>query len=129
MSLAAKTIYAWSFYCLLGGLSMLCFPSVFLEMGGYPKGVGGLYQTSGVMLTVIGVYYFMMCRIEATRPLWVASVYLRFAAFAVMSFLVYQGTTPSSVLPIVALDVVSALVTAWALRVDRLRMEGAVHGA
>lgn len=129
MSLAAKTIYAWSFYCLLGGLSMLCFPSVFLSIGGYPEGVEGLYQTTGIMLTVIGVYYFMMCRIEATRPLWVASVYLRFAAFAIMCVLAYVGTTPIAVLPIVALDVLSALVTAWALRADRLKGQGGIHAA
>lgn len=120
MSFAAKTIYAWSFYCLFGGLAMLLAPSVFLEIGGYPEGVGGLYQVSGIMLTVIGVYYFMMCKIEATRPLWVASVYLRFAAFGTMCLLAYLGSAPVSVLPIVAIDALSAMVTAWALRVDRL---------
>lgn len=119
MSLAAKSIFYWGWWCVLGGAGFLLFPSLFSALGGFPSEAEILIRIMGIMLCVLSCFYFVMCRITEAWPIWLASVFTRTGAFAIVVFLVLFGAAKPILLPFLLIDLFAGIFTGYAIYLER----------
>lgn len=115
MNPACKTIYWFSFYPLLAGLSMIAAPALPLQILGWP--IEGLdwIRMLGVVTMIVGYYYLQLgrndvlafCRYSAQMRIIIPVVFL----FMVLAF----GMNPLYI-ALTAVDFLGGLWTASALR-------------
>jgi hypothetical protein len=118
MTRAGKSIFYFGFWVAACGVSLMFFPE-------FSLGIAGIFPTDYVAARVLGlvhvylaVYYFVASRYPAFRPFYLATVFTRSSAPAIVVILVILGMVKPATIGITAADVLGALWTGLALRMD-----------
>lgn len=119
MSQAGRSIWWFSFWVLANGLFLLLYPAPALALMTVDPSAEPVARIFGMVLLVVGFYYFMAGRHEAMTPFYRWTIYTRSLAFLVALVLVATGQAPPVLLLLVLVDVLGALWTWLALRRDR----------
>lgn len=114
MSQPARTIQIWSFYMIGLGLILLIVPNLLLSLFGIAPTSEVWIRVIGVIVLVLGYYYFQAARHELT-PLFHWSVTARILPIVAFSLLVVLASAPPQLILFGLVDLLSALWTRWAL--------------
>jgi hypothetical protein len=115
MSGAAKSIFVFGIYVLIGGLGFTFVPNVLLEPLGEAPVPEPWVRVLGVLMVGISLYYMMMGKLE-TRSLFVFTVAARVWVCVAFTGLVAFGVARPSLLPFGFIDLAGAIWTGVALK-------------
>jgi hypothetical protein len=123
MSSAARSILVYSIYVFGLGATLLLAPNIPLPIFGLPQATEVWIRVAGMTVVFFSIFYFTAARNEV-RPLFVASVPIRFSVPLFFGAFIVAGFAPWNLILFTPLDVVFA---AWTL--VALRSESAPAGA
>ena len=115
MSRAARTILVYSIYVFGLGATLLLVPNIPLPLFGLPQATEVWIRVAGMTVAFLSIFYFLAARNEV-RPLFVASVPIRFAVPFIFGAFVVAGFAPWNLLLFTPLDVSFAVWTLIELR-------------
>ena len=115
MSPAARTILVYSIYVFALGATLLLAPNIPLPLFGLPQTTEVWIHVAGMTVIFFSIFYFVAARNEV-RPLFVASVPIRFSVVAFFAVFAAAGLAPWNLLLFTPLDVIFAVWTLVALR-------------
>ena len=115
MSPAARSILVYSIYVFGLGLTLLVAPNLVLPVFGLPQTSEVWIHVAGMTVVFLSIFYFVAARNEV-RPLFVASVPIRFAVPVFFAGFVVAGLAPWNLILLTPLDVAFAVWTLLALR-------------
>ena len=110
MSPAARSILVYSIYTFGLGATLMLVPNIPL-----PTTSEVWIRVAGMTVVFLSIFYFVAARNEV-RPLFVASVPIRFAVPVIFAAFVVAGFAPWNLLLFTPLDVLFAIWTLLALR-------------
>jgi hypothetical protein len=128
MSPAARSIQIYSIYVFFLGATLLLVPNIPLPIFGLPQATEVWIRVAGMTVAFLSIFYFIAARNEF-RPLFVASVPIRFAVPFIFAALVVAGYAPWNLILFTPLDVAFALWTLLALRREAAAAPAAQLGA
>lgn len=115
MSPAARSIFVYSIYVFGLGATLLLAPNIPLPLFGLPEATEVWIRVAGMTVMFLSIFYFVAARNEF-RPMFVASVPIRFAVPIVFAALVAAGFSAWNLILFTPLDVAFAVWTWIALR-------------
>ncbi|HEY7970022.1 MAG TPA: hypothetical protein VID95_08505 [Candidatus Limnocylindrales bacterium] len=115
MSPAARSILVYSIYTFGLGATLMLVPNIPLPLFGLPTTSEVWIRVAGMTVVFLSIFYFVAARNEL-RPLFVASVPIRFAVPVIFAAFVVAGFAPWNLLLFTPLDVLFAIWTLLALR-------------
>jgi hypothetical protein len=115
MSSAARSILVYSIYVFGLGATLLLAPNIPLPLFGLPQATEVWIRVAGMTVIFFSIFYFTAARNEV-RPLFVASVPIRFSVPIFFTAFVIAGFAPWNLLLFTPLDVIFAAWTLVALR-------------
>ena len=115
MSSAARSILVYSIYTFGLGATLMLVPNIPLPIFGLPTTSEVWIRVAGMTVLFLSIFYFVAARNEF-RPLFVASVPIRFAVPVIFAAFVVAGFAPWNLLLFTPLDVLFAIWTLLALR-------------
>ena len=115
MSPAARSILVYSIYTFGLGATLMLVPNIPLPIFGLPTTSEVWIRVAGMTVVFLSIFYFVAARNEL-RPLFVASVPIRFAVPVIFAAFVVAGFAPWNLLLFTPLDVLFAIWTLLALR-------------
>lgn len=124
---AAASMYYFSYWILICGLSLMLVPKLLLNLIGITmtnSATGGpnyiLGHLFGMVLVFLAFYYQMVSRREEMREFYRWTTYTRFLALPGTAVFVFLGLGEPITLLFVVVDFLGALWTTLALRKDEL---------
>ena len=124
MSRAAKSIFAFSFVFINGGLGLLLAPQFVLSFLGFSL-TEFLFPLLLGMTMLVLAYYYIRAAWSGVTEFFKWTVHARFIGVVFYIAIVLFGHVPASVLGFALMDFLGALWTQWALGADRSK--GASH--
>lgn len=115
MSAAAKSVYYFSFYLFLTGLTLIFIPNIFLSTLQLPETNEIWIRVVGVLVICIGYYYFKMSAAENTMFLGF-TVIARVFVFICFTAFVLLKLAPAVLAGFGVIDLVCAVWTWTALK-------------
>ncbi len=115
MSDPAKTVFAFGWYIVVLGATLVLAPNLLLTTFGLPPTEEVWIRVVGMLLLFLAGYYFMAARAEWT-PFFRASVWFRSLVILFFIAFVVLGLVKPAVLAFAGVDLLAALWTAAALR-------------
>ena len=115
MSSAARSILVYSIYVFGLGATLMLVPNIPLPLFGLPTTSEVWIRIAGMTVVFLSIFYFIAARNEF-RPLFVASVPIRFAVPVIFAAFVVAGFAPWNLILLTPLDVLFAIWTLVALR-------------
>ena len=115
MSPAARSIFIYAIYTFGLGATLLAVPNIPLPLFGLPQATEVWIRVAGMTVVFLSIFYFTAARNEL-RPLFVASVPIRFAVPVVFAGFIVAGFAPWNLILFTPLDVAFAVWTWFALR-------------
>jgi hypothetical protein len=115
MSSAARSILVYSIYVFGLGATLLLAPNIPLPLFGLPQTTEVWIRVAGMTVIFLSIFYFVAARNDF-RPLFVASVPIRFAVPIIFAGFVVAGFVPWNLILLTPLDVAFAVWTLMALR-------------
>jgi hypothetical protein len=115
MSPAARSILIYSIYVFGLGATLLLVPNIPLPLVGLPPATEVWIRVAGMTVIFLSIFYFLAARNDF-RPLFVASVPIRFAVPFIFAAFAVAGFVPWNIVLLTPLDVVFAVWTLVALR-------------
>jgi hypothetical protein len=115
MSPAARSILVYSIYVFGLGATLLLVPNIPLPLVGLPQATEVWIRVAGMTVIFLSIFYFLAARNDF-RPLFVASVPIRFAVPFIFAGFAAAGFAPWNIVLLTPLDVVFAVWTLVALR-------------
>lgn len=122
MSKSAFSIRIFSIYTFALGLALIFVPNLLLSLFGVPETVEVWIRVVGMLIFLLGYYYFMVSRHELTVFIsW--SVYARLSVPVFFIAFVALGLAPPVLILFGAIDAAGAIWTAVCLRADRAEQQ------
>lgn len=118
MTHAAKSIFAFSFVFINGGLGLLLAPQFVLPFLGFPLTELLFPRFLGMTMLVLA-YYYIRAALSNTAEFFKWTVHARLMGVAFYIVFVIFHIVPISVLGFAFMDFLGALWTQWALGADR----------
>lgn len=118
MSGAAKSIFVFGIYVLVGGLGFVFMPNVLMEPLGESPVPEPWVRVVGVLMVGLALYYIMMARLN-TRALFVFTVFARVWVCLAFVGLVALGAARATLLPFGLIDLAGAIWTGVALKLGK----------
>ena len=115
MSPAARSILVYSIYVFGLGATLMLVPNIPLPVFGVPQATEVWIRVAGMTVVFLSIFYFIAARNDF-RPLFVASVPIRFAVPFIFAAFVVAGFARWNIILLTPLDVVFAVWTLVALR-------------
>jgi hypothetical protein len=115
MSDPAKTVYAFGWYIVVLGATLVLAPNLLLATFGLPPTEEVWIRVVGMLLLFLAGYYFIAARAEWTQ-FFRASVWFRSLVILFFIAFVLLGLVKPVVLAFAGVDLLAALWTASALR-------------
>lgn len=115
MSQSARSILLFSLYLLLAGTGLVVAPNAILELGGLPPTDEIWIRLLGMLVFVLGAYYFMAAR-GGVKPFFRWTVYGRSAGCIAYLALVMIGIAPAVFILLALVDALGALWTFLSLK-------------
>lgn len=115
MSAAARSIQVYSIYVFFLGATLLLVPNLPLPVFGLPQATEVWIRVAGMTVVFLSIFYFLAARNDL-RPMFVASVPIRFAVPFIFGAFVVAGFAPWNLILFTPLDVAFAVWTLLALR-------------
>ena len=115
MSPAARSILVYSVYVFGLGATLLLAPNIPLPIFGLPQATEVWIRVAGMTVVFLAIFYFIAARNEV-RPLFEASVPIRFAVPFIFGAFVVAGFAPWNLILFTPLDVLFAIWTLVELR-------------
>lgn len=115
MSPAARSIRVYSIYVFGLGATLLLVPNIPLPLFGLPHATEVWIRVAGMTVMFLAIFYFVAARHEV-RPLFVASVPIRFAVPLIFGAFAVAGFAPWNLILLTPLDVIFAVWTLVELR-------------
>ena len=115
MSPAARSIFIYAIYVFGLGATLLLVPNIPLPLFGLPQTTEVWIRVAGMTVIFLSIFYFIAARNEV-RPLFVASVPIRFSVPLFFAAFVIAGFAPWNLILFTPLDVLFAVWTLVALR-------------
>jgi len=119
MSSAARSILVYSIYVFGLGATLMLVPNIPLPLFGLPTTSEVWIRVAGMTVVFLSIFYFIAARNEF-RPLFVASVPIRFAVPVIFGAFVVAGYAPWNLLLLTPLDVLFAIWTLTSLNGGRM---------
>ena len=127
MSSAARSILVYSIYTFGLGATLMLVPNIPLPIFGLPTTSEVWIRVAGMTVLFLSIFYFITARNEF-RPLFVASVPIRFAVPLIFAAFVIAGFAPWNLLLFTPLDVLFAIWTLLALRPSMATVQPSTAG-
>jgi hypothetical protein len=127
MSSAARSILVYSIYTFGLGATLMLVPNIPLPIFGLPTTSEVWIRVAGMTVLFLSIFYFIAARNEF-RPLFVASVPIRFAVPLIFAAFVIAGFAPWNLLLFTPLDVLFAIWTLLALRPSMATVQPSTAG-
>ncbi len=118
MSRAAKSVFAFSFVFINGGLGLLLAPQFVLSFLGFSLTEFLFPRLLGMTMLVLA-YYYIRAAWSGVTEFFKWTVHARFMGVAFYIAFVLFGIAPISVLGFALMDFLGAFWTQWALGTDR----------
>jgi len=118
MSNAAKSILAFSFVFINGGLGLLLAPQFVLSFLGFSFTEYLFPRLLGMTMLVLA-YYYIRAAWSGLTEFFKWTVHMRFMGIALYIAFVAFDVAPVTVLGFALMDLLGALWTQWALAVDK----------
>ena len=118
MSRAAKSIFAFSFVFINGGLGLLLAPQFVLSFLGFSLTEFLFPRLLGMTMLVLA-YYYIRAAWSGVTEFFKWTIHVRFMGVAFYIVFVIFRIAPISVLGFALMDFLGALWTQWALGADR----------
>ncbi len=118
MSRAAKSVFAFSFVFINGGLGLLLAPGLVLSFLGFSLTEFLFPRFLGMTMLVLA-YYYIRAAWSGVAECFKWTVHARFMGVAFYTAFVVFGIAPISVLGFALMDFLGALWTQWALGADQ----------
>jgi hypothetical protein len=115
MSKAARSVHVFGMYLIVAGTGFVLVPNLVLSTLGMPTTTEVWIRVLGIVVTILGVYYVVAARSEATAY-FRASVWLRAAFLVATLALVALGLAPAPIIGFGIVDLLGAVWTALSLR-------------
>ena len=115
MSKAAFSVFVFSIYLFALGLVLVVMPNVLLSLFRIPETTDVWIRVVGMLVLIIGFYYFITARNEIT-PILRATVYGRFAVLVFFVAFVVFGFAPPVLIVFGVIDAAAATWTGIAIR-------------
>jgi hypothetical protein len=115
MSKSARSVYLFSLYLFGLGAILVLVPNVLLGLFGIPGTSEIWIRVVGVLVLVLGLYYFQASKSELI-PLIRVTVYGRAAVFVFFTGFVLFGLAPATLILFGAVDALAAFWTFTALK-------------
>lgn len=115
MTPAARSVFVYSIYVFALGATLLLVPNIPLPIFGLPQTTEVWIHVAGMTVIFLSIFYFIAARNEV-RPLFVASVPIRFSVVVFFGVFAAAGLAPWNLLLFTPLDVIFAVWTLVALR-------------
>jgi hypothetical protein len=115
MTAAARSILVYSIYVFGLGATLMLVPNIPLPLFGLPTTSEVWIRVAGMTVVFLSIFYFIAARNEF-RPLFVASIPIRFAVPIIFAAFVVAGFAPWNLILLTPLDVLFAIWTLLALR-------------
>ena len=115
MSRVARSIFVYAIYVFGLGATLLVAPNIPLPLFGLPQATEVWIRVAGMTVVFLSLFYFIAARHEF-RPLFVASVPIRFAVPFFFAGFVVAGFAPWNLILFTPLDVAFAVWTWYELR-------------
>ena len=115
MSRPARSILVYSIYVFALGATLLLVPNIPLPLFGLPEATEVWIRVAGMTVVFLSIFYFVAARNEF-RPLFAASVPIRFAVPVFFGAFVAAGFAPWNLILFTPLDVLFAIWTLVELR-------------
>ena len=109
------SIVVWGVYAIVVGLAFLFFPNMVLPLFGLPTTTEVWVRVVGLLVTIIGVYYFYCGRNNAV-PFFRITVLGRFMVLIGLTALAVLDMSEPSIILFGIIDTGGAIWTWWALR-------------
>jgi hypothetical protein len=120
MSRATKSVLAYSFVFLIGGLGLLLAPQFILPFLGFQTTGFLLPRFLGMAMLVLA-YYYIRAAWAGLAEFYKWTFHARLAGAVIYVVLIVLGIAPAVVLGFALMDLLGALWTQWALAKDRRR--------
>ena len=127
MSSVARSILVYSIYTFGLGATLMLVPNIPLPIFGLPTTSEVWIRVAGMTVLFLSIFYFIAARNEF-RPLFVASVPIRFAVPLIFAAFVIAGFAPWNLLLFTPLDVLFAIWTLLALRPSMATVQPSTAG-
>jgi hypothetical protein len=121
MSRAAKSVFAFSFVFINGGLGLILAPGFVLSFLGFSSADFLFPRLLGMTMLVLA-YYYIRAAWSGVADFFKWTVHARFMGVAFYTALVLFDIAPIAVLGFALMDFLGALWTQWALGADRRDM-------
>lgn len=115
MTGVARSLLVYSIYVFGLGATLLLIPNVPLPIFGLPEAKDVWIRVAGMTVIFLSIFYFIAARNEY-RPIFVASVWFRFAVVGFFAAFAAAGFASWNILLFTPLDVLFALWTLYELR-------------
>ena len=115
MSKAATSVFVFSLYMFVLGLVLLVVPNLLLRLFGIPETTEVWIRVVGMLVFILGYYYFQAARNELT-VFFKASVVGRFSVLVFLIAFVLLGFAPPVLIAFGLIDSGAALWTALSMR-------------
>ena len=113
--MAARTLRVFAVYLFVVGWLLMLFPTVLLTPLGFESSVDGWPRIVGVVVVVLGAYYWLGAK-SGYRPFVVATVVGRAFVLVAFATLVLLGLSRTELILFGLVDAAGALWTLLALR-------------
>jgi len=114
-SRASRSLFVFAIYVILVGIAFVAVPERVISLLQLPPAAAGWGRVVGLLALVIGTYDLVAARADLLVYVR-ASVYVRFGFAAGVTLLVVTHQMPVTILPLAAIDAISALWTAIELK-------------
>ena len=115
MSRGARSLFVFGVYVITVGAAFVLLPGKVISWLHLPTSPTGWVRIVGLLALVIGTYDVVAARAESIAYVR-ASVLVRFGFALGVTLVFASGEMPASILPLAAIDAVSAVWTAIVLR-------------
>jgi hypothetical protein len=115
MSSVAKSVYYFSFYLLIAGLSLFLFPNDTIGLLGFEATEEIWIHLVGALTFILGTFFFYMAKREVL-PFFYISIFGRAIFVLAILLLVIFKNAPSALLLFAAVDLAGLLWTSLTFR-------------
>lgn len=118
MSKSAKSVYIFSLYLFVLGVTLLIAPNAMLGFFGVAPTTEVWIRVAAMLTLLIGFYYFMAARAELI-PFFRWTVYARLSVIVFLTAFVLLKMAEPTLIMFGAFDLLGALYTFMALRAEK----------
>ena len=118
MSRASQSMFFFSFWIGICGITLFAFPDVLLDLAEIEMNPDILARLFGMVLIFLSTYYFLASKREYMQEFYRWTTYTRLSAFIIVIILWLANLAQPVIIAFAFVDFLGALWTIWGLSRD-----------